>query len=112
MTISGEVFPLLFVSGTGQGVELKLESEIVTFGAVVQNASSTQYVKIKNIGDIATKFSWDISKLSSEFFISPLDGFLNPAMDMDIKVVFKPLVTNPDIRTKVACYVEGMYIFD
>jgi hypothetical protein len=32
----GNTFPLLFISGACQGVELKLEAEVLTFGPVVK----------------------------------------------------------------------------
>ncbi len=70
------VQPLLFLNGSGQGIELKLEQEIVSFGAVVENGSSQQRVKLKNIGDVGTKFKWDVHKFAPDFDISPTEGYV------------------------------------
>lgn len=81
---------LLFIIGTGHGIELKLETDIITFGSVVLNGSSTQKVKLKNIGDVGTKFKLETASLSQHFSVSPTEGFLSPGMDIVLKVVFRP----------------------
>jgi hydrocephalus-inducing protein len=122
MDVEGFSVPLLFISGTGinqyiinitlllgHGIELKLESDITTFASVVQNGSSSQKLRLINIGDIATKFKWDTAKFLPDFSISPSEGFLSPGMDVILKITFTPTKVAPDIRySKLPCYVEGL----
>lgn len=70
--VEGALQTLLFVGGAGHGVELKLENDIITFGAVVQNGSSSQKVKLKNMGDIPTRFKWDVNRFEPDFTITPV----------------------------------------
>ncbi len=74
--VEGYQHTLLAINGQGHGIELKLENEIVTFASVVQHGSSSQKVRLMNIGDVATKFKWDESKFAPDFSISPAEGML------------------------------------
>ena len=65
--IEGSIQPLLAINGSGHGIEFKLETDIITFGSVVEHGSSVQKVKLKNIGDIGTKFKWDLEKFGPHF---------------------------------------------
>lgn len=69
---AGTTFPLLVVSGACQGIELKLESKMVTFSSVVRGGHSSKKIKLRNIGDIAARFSWDVEKFKPDFNISPV----------------------------------------
>lgn len=40
----GNTFPLLFISGACQGVELKFESDVLTFGPVVKGGYPLLFV--------------------------------------------------------------------
>ena len=70
--VEGTPQPLLYVSGSGTGIELKLENDIITFGNVVQHGSSTQKVRLTNIGDLAARFKWDSARFQPDFSVSPV----------------------------------------
>jgi len=51
------VFQTLFVvNGSCQGLEISLDVDSVTFGAVVQNSSSARQFVMNNTGDIGARF--------------------------------------------------------
>lgn len=52
-------------------------------------------MKLRNIGDVPTKFKWDESKFAPDFTISPVEGVVAPATDVNLKVTFAPTRVNP-----------------
>eukprot|EP01105_Mastigella_eilhardi_P014617 TRINITY_DN3328_c0_g1_i10.p1 TRINITY_DN3328_c0_g1~~TRINITY_DN3328_c0_g1_i10.p1 ORF type:complete len:4822 (+),score=1153.45 TRINITY_DN3328_c0_g1_i10:606-14468(+) len=106
---AGVKSPVFFVSGAGQGIVVKLESENEAFGAVVLGSFTKRRVTLKNTGDIATKFHWDTTKLAPNFTLSPVSGFLSPGVDAALKLTFRPMQVCTEIRVEgVPCHVEGM----
>lgn len=104
----GMTHHLLTVNGSCQGISVQLENDTLPFGAVVQKSSTTRKLQLQNIGDIGTKFSWDLSKFWPDFSITPSEGYVSPGMDLPLEITFHPVQLNQDIRyEKLQCIVEG-----
>lgn len=100
--------PLFLVSGASQGIDIKLESEVVSFGAVVHRSSASRKLQLINCGDVGVRFRWDQSQFGPDFSISPYEGYLSPGMDVQLEIVFSPLVVNNDIcYENLVCEIEG-----
>ncbi|KAL0967856.1 hypothetical protein UPYG_G00258420, partial [Umbra pygmaea] len=56
----GTVNPLLMLKGCCQAVEVKLDQDYLSFGAVAQRCKSTRCIIMHNIGDIGARFQWDV----------------------------------------------------
>ncbi|KAJ3226665.1 hypothetical protein HK099_004409 [Clydaea vesicula] len=99
---------LFVLQGACQGIDIKLENDILPFGAVVQKSYTTRRIQLQNSGDIGAKFRWDVSKFLPEFTISPSEGYISPGMDIPLEITFHPTDINPDIRYEsLCCTVEG-----
>ncbi|KAJ3142605.1 hypothetical protein HK100_000034 [Physocladia obscura] len=100
--------PLFLLSGTCQGIEVRLENDTLPFGAIVQKSSTTRRIQLQNIGDIGAKFHWDALKFEPDFSISPQEGYISPGMEIPLEVTFHPTEINQDIRyDALICNVEG-----
>ena len=105
---AGVTRPLLSVSGTCQGLELRLDSETLSFGSVVKNSSVTKKLRLSNMGEIGAKFKWPSVMLEPMFRISPTDGYVPPNGDVLFDVTFQPQEPNPDITIgPIPCQIEG-----
>jgi adenylate kinase family enzyme len=106
---AGHTKPLFLISGACQGTEVRLETDSLPFGAVVQRSYTTRKVHLQNVGDIGAKFNWETAKLPKDFTISPLEGYISPGMEIPIEVAFHPRELNVDIRAEnTPCRIEGM----
>ncbi|KAJ3260794.1 hypothetical protein HK103_007357 [Boothiomyces macroporosus] len=106
--IAGNSKPLFMVSGACQGIEVELENDTLPFGAVVQKSFTTRRIQLQNVGDIGTKFSWDVQKFYPDFSISPSEGYISPGMDIPLEITFHPNELNLDIRAEnIPCKIEG-----
>ncbi|KAI8909684.1 hypothetical protein EDD86DRAFT_206048, partial [Gorgonomyces haynaldii] len=101
--------PLFLVSGACQGTDVRLENDVVPFGAVVQKSFTTRRIQLQNIGDIGAKFFWDHKRFMPDFTISPTDGYISPGMEIPLEITFHPTELNQDIRYEnIPCEIEGM----
>jgi hydrocephalus-inducing protein len=106
--VSGAIRPLMIITGACQGTEVRLESELLPFGAVVKKSSSTRRIQLQNVGDIGARFSWDSDAMVPWFTIAPNDGYLAPGMEMSLEVTFHPSEISNDVRCdRVKCNIEG-----
>ncbi len=104
----GNSRPLFIVSGSCQGTEVKLENDTLPFGAVVQKSLTTRKLQLQNVGDIGAKFCWDSMKITSNFSITPMEGYVSPGMEIPLEITFHPNELNPDIRAEnIPCKIEG-----
>ena len=105
---NNETRKLLNINGSCYGHELKLMEENLSFGSVVVNSKLTKTLQLANLGDIGSKFSWDVAFCKKFFTISPESGFLPPHEDIFFEVTFHPNVLDNDIQfKKVKCSIEG-----
>jgi hypothetical protein len=101
---------LFTITGACQGIDIKLESDTLPFGAVVQKSSTSRRIQLQNVGDVGAKFSWDSAKFWPDFSISPSEGYISPGMDISLEVTFHPNDINADVRYEnLICSVEGMH---
>lgn len=56
MECEGAVRSLLVVRGSGQGLELSLDQEYVTFGAVVMQSQATRRIVLSNSGELGARY--------------------------------------------------------
>lgn len=100
--------PLLMITGTCQGVDVKLESEFIAFGAIVHKSSTIRKLQILNTGDIGVRYRWDVTQFHPDFTISPAEGYISAGMDAALEIVFNPLGVKSDIRyEQLVCEIEG-----
>ncbi len=59
----GAVHPLLVMKGCCQGVEVRLDSDYLQFGAVVQRCQATRRIIMQNTGDIGARYTSQDLKL-------------------------------------------------
>jgi hydrocephalus-inducing protein len=99
---------LLTVTGACQGIEVRLETEAMTFGSVCECCVVTRGLQLSNTGDIGTKFRWDAAAFMPDFSVFPTEGFLAPHSDVKLDVSFHPTRVHDDFRAeKVVCFVDG-----
>ncbi|XP_041964608.1 hydrocephalus-inducing protein homolog isoform X2 [Alosa sapidissima] len=104
----GMARPLLVLRGCCHGVEVKLDQDYLTFGAVVQRCQATKCILMQNTGDIGTRFQWDAKSFLPDFSISPVKGYLCPGMEVSFKVTFAPTELCQDLRYEdLTCTIEG-----
>ncbi|XP_037539075.1 hydrocephalus-inducing protein homolog [Nematolebias whitei] len=100
--------PLLTVEGCCQGVEVELDQNYLSFGAVVQRCQSRKRIMIMNTGDVDAKFQWRTEQFPEELSIVPVKGSISPGMEVPLEVTFAPVKLSPDIRYEdLSCSVEG-----
>lgn len=108
MNVAGDVTQLLKVQGACQGMDVKLESDSLTFGAVCVGSRLTKILSLSNVGDIGTKYDWAVDDFAPDFSIAPARGFLPAHSELRLEVTFHPTRTSQDIRLDgLRCSVEG-----
>lgn len=106
--VGGCTKKLLTLSGCCQGIEVALETDTLSFGAVCLGSQLVRKVRLQNRGDVATKFQWNTREFAPDFLVSPAEGMVAPNQHKAIEVTFKPVAVNADIRyDRVTCTVEG-----
>jgi hypothetical protein len=100
---------LFSVSGACQGIDIRLESDTLPFGAVVQKSSTTRKIQLQNAGDIGAKFAWKTASFFPDFSISPSEGYISPGTEIPLEITFNPTEVNADIRyDALPCTIEGI----
>ncbi|XP_051727085.1 hydrocephalus-inducing protein homolog [Ctenopharyngodon idella] len=104
----GAVRPLLVMKGCCQGVEVRLDTDYLQFGAVVQRCQATRRIIMQNTGDIGARFKWDVKSFAPDFIIFPAEGYITPGMEVSLEVTFTPTELSQDLRyDDLFCTVEG-----
>ncbi|RKP17692.1 hypothetical protein ROZALSC1DRAFT_23958, partial [Rozella allomycis CSF55] len=100
--------PLFAVHGACHGIEVKIENQNISFGAVVLNSSNARKVQLRNVGDIGVKFKWDVSRFYPHFSITPSEGYISSGMEVPLEFTFHPKELDHDIRLdSIPCFIEG-----
>ncbi|NXF97015.1 HYDIN protein, partial [Eubucco bourcierii] len=104
----GLVCPLFVVQGSCQGIQVSLEQEQLSFGAVVQQSCRSQRIAMRNTGDLAVSFQWDIKCCQPDFSISPSEGYICPGMEVPLVVTFRPSKLSPSEQCQeLQCFIPG-----
>ncbi|XP_039456431.1 hydrocephalus-inducing protein homolog [Oreochromis aureus] len=104
----GLIQPLLTIQGSCQGVEVQLDQDCLSFGAVVQHCQVKKKIVMTNTGDSSARFNWKTEDFPAELSIVPLKGFINPGMEVPFQVMFAPVELRNDTRYEnLSCFVEG-----
>ncbi|EDV21657.1 uncharacterized protein TRIADDRAFT_30117, partial [Trichoplax adhaerens] len=100
--------PLFAITGCCQGIEVGLDCDTISFGAVSQNSFSIRRMTLYNTGDIGAGFCWNSQQFQPDFSITPVEGYVSPGMEVVFEVTFHPKELNRDIRyEKLMCSIEG-----
>ncbi|XP_054283563.1 hydrocephalus-inducing protein homolog [Macrosteles quadrilineatus] len=89
------------VQASSVGVSVKIDRDYLPFGSVVIGNSPTSKLLLSNNGDLAVKFSWQVS--DSVFSISPSEGFLAAGTDVVLTVKFSPQKIQLIEHAKAVC---------
>ncbi|KAH6588049.1 hypothetical protein BASA50_010912 [Batrachochytrium salamandrivorans] len=109
MDAAGITYPLISIAGACQGIDVRLESNSLTLGAVVQHSCTTRRIQLLNVGEIGAKFYWNPLRFSPDFSISPSEGYVSPGMEIPLEISFHPTQINPDIRYEnIPCEIDGV----
>ncbi|XP_074007853.1 hydrocephalus-inducing protein homolog [Numenius arquata] len=108
MECNGLVRSLFMVRGSCQGIQVSLDQDHLSFGAVVQHSYTSRNIIMQNTGDIGVKFEWDIKSFKPDFSISPAKGYISPGMDVPFVVTFRPSKLSHSIQYKgLQCFIQG-----
>ncbi|CAM4581517.1 unnamed protein product [Leuciscus chuanchicus] len=104
----GAIRPLLVMKGSCQGVEVRLDTDYLQFGAVVQRCQATRRIIMQNTGDIGARFKWDVKGFAPDFTIFPAEGYMTPGTEVSLEVTYAPTELSQDLRYDgLCCAVEG-----
>ncbi|CAG6023165.1 unnamed protein product [Menidia menidia] len=105
---AGFFHPLLTVQGCCLGVEVMLDPNHLSFGAVVQRCQASRRIIMVNIGDIGARFHWKTENFPAELSITPAKGYICPGMEVPFEVTFAPVELSNDRRYEgLSCSLEG-----
>ncbi|XP_035381538.1 hydrocephalus-inducing protein homolog [Electrophorus electricus] len=104
----GTVRPLLVLKGCCQGVEVMLDQDYLSFGAVAQHCQTARRIILQNTGDIGARFQWDLKCFAPDFSICPAKGYLCPGVEVPLEVTFAPVEVKQDLcYENLCCSIEG-----
>ncbi|XP_064015890.1 LOW QUALITY PROTEIN: hydrocephalus-inducing protein homolog [Pogoniulus pusillus] len=104
----GLLCPLFVLQGSCQGIQVSLDQEQLSFGAVVQRSCRSQRLAMRNTGDLAASFQWDTKSCQPEFSISPSQGYIQPGMEVPLVVTFRPSkLSPPEQCQELQCLIPG-----
>ncbi|XP_073515931.1 hydrocephalus-inducing protein homolog isoform X2 [Phyllobates terribilis] len=104
----GVMRSLFMVRGCSQGLELSLDQEYVSFGAVVLHSQATRRIVLSNTGELGARFQWDMTDFQPDFSISPASGYITAGTEVTFDVVFHPAEIRSDVHYKnLLCCIEG-----
>ncbi|KAG8562376.1 hypothetical protein GDO81_015657 [Engystomops pustulosus] len=104
----GVTHSLLVVRGCSQGLELNLDQECLSFGAVVLHSQATRRIILTNTGELGARFQWDTKKFEPDFSISPVSGYIMAGTEVTFDIVFHPREISSDVHYEnLSCLVEG-----
>ncbi|CAL8355249.1 unnamed protein product [Lota lota] len=104
----GVLLPLLAVQGSCQCVEVRLDPDYLSFGAVVQRCTAAKRVVLSNTGDLGAGFRWATERFPPELSIKPDAGYICPGSELPFDLTFAPVeLSNPKTYARLSCSVEG-----
>ncbi|CAN2389289.1 axonemal central apparatus assembly [Pristimantis euphronides] len=103
----GVMHSLFVVRGCSQGLELSLDQDYVSFGAVVLKSQATRRIILSNIGELGARFQWDIKKFEPNFSISPSSGYITANTEVTFDIVFHPVEISSEVHYEnLLCVIE------
>ncbi|XP_048520745.1 hydrocephalus-inducing protein homolog isoform X1 [Dendroctonus ponderosae] len=99
--------PLCIIKGASIIPEFTLDKKEVLFLGVITGHSASQFVSLRNSGDVIGSFSWSIDdKQQSAFTIEPRQGFVLPKNDMKFKITFCSADEKCERKIKAKCSIK------
>ncbi|KAM8946018.1 LOW QUALITY PROTEIN: hydrocephalus-inducing protein homolog [Pelodytes ibericus] len=103
----GVMRSLLVLRGSSQGLELTLDQDYISFGAVVLHSQAMRRVILSNTGELGARFQWDLKSFQPDFSISPTSGYITAGSDVIFDVDFHPREISSDIHYEnLSCSIE------
>lgn len=107
--IDGRIKLLSNITGSCQGIEVKLNTSTVAFGPVVQHTVVVNRVIMENTGDIGINYKWNTKGLNSAFTIKPLQGFIPPNEEAAFEVTYAPVkVDSTGQSAQIECKIDSL----
>ncbi|XP_063801928.1 hydrocephalus-inducing protein homolog isoform X2 [Pseudophryne corroboree] len=108
LEVAGLLRSLLVIQGCSQGLELSLDQDYLSFGAVVLQSQATRKIILSNTGELGARFQWDTKRFQPDFTISPVTGYITAGTEVTFDVVFHPHEISSDIHYEnLNCFIEG-----
>jgi len=108
MDVAGTNRTLMVLSASAVGVELKIESDMLFFGAIVKGTKTSRKLQLENVGDIGTKWRLQPGAFLPDFSVEPSEGFLNPHDETTLEFLFHPTLISDDVRRdNIPLMIEG-----
>jgi hydrocephalus-inducing protein len=108
LQVAGRSKSIATITGACQGIEVKLNTSLLSFGPIVKGTQISQRVVLENRGDIGAKYQWNVDKISSDFSIQPLKGFVAANSEIVIEITYSPTKKSKvSVNSKAQCIVEG-----
>ncbi|XP_068024510.1 hydrocephalus-inducing protein homolog [Melanerpes formicivorus] len=99
---------LFVVQGSCQGPQVSLEQQQLSFGAVVRQGCGWRRIAMRNTGERAARFKWDLKSFKPDFSISPTEGHISPGTEVPLVVTFRPSRLSHSIRCQgLQCSIQG-----
>ncbi|XP_054026269.1 hydrocephalus-inducing protein homolog [Dryobates pubescens] len=99
---------LFVLQGSCQGPQVSLERQRLSFGAVVRQGCGRRRVAMRNGGERAARFKWDLKSFEPDFSISPTEGHISPGTEVPLVVTFRPSRLSHSIRCQgLQCFIQG-----
>eukprot|EP00501_MAST-03F_sp_TOSAG23-6_P000263 GSMAST32.ASY1.ANO1.269.1 assembled CDS len=95
----GRTLTLCTVAGACLGVDARLDTECLPFGAVCSQSFIKRKVVLQNSGDVGTKYRWN-SLFKPHFSIEPKEGYLDSHSQVIFEITFHPQKVSDDIRNE------------
>ena len=98
------------IRGGCHDIGARLDSDTLSFGAVVIGSSKKMSVKLCNTGDVGVKFRRDTKSVKPHFSLSPVMGYIEENGYALINL-FKPKIVKQNIRiNRIPCYIGIQYL--
>ncbi|XP_039769505.1 hydrocephalus-inducing protein homolog isoform X2 [Ornithorhynchus anatinus] len=108
MDCLGLLRSLFALQGCCQALQVSLDQDYITFGAVVFQTQATRQFVVQNTGDLGTGFKWATQKCAPNFSISPVEGYITPGMTVTFEVTYHPAEMGKDhLVENVTCAIQG-----
>ncbi|CAH1126274.1 unnamed protein product [Ceutorhynchus assimilis] len=98
--------PFFIIKGSSLIAKFSLEKKEASFIGVISGHSSSQLINVKNTGDLAGSFEWQIDDKRNLFVIEPKQGFVLPKNEVQTKITFSPKQEKCEFRVKAKCIIK------
>ncbi|KAL1497016.1 hypothetical protein ABEB36_008047 [Hypothenemus hampei] len=106
--IQDQFEPFCVIKGSSIVPEFSLDRKELQYLRVIVGCNTSQFVTLRNTGDIIGSFNWKIDPKSNVFSIEPKQGFVLPKNDIKIKINFEPKYEKCQFKSKAKCFIKEL----